>query len=81
MAQGQFEQPTIIKKVLAKVKDIQSYNNALVIQLEDGSLHRGGFKEYWNAADKHTIKKWDKKAQTFGLGARHCLIVSEKGQI
>ncbi len=31
MAQGQFETPTIIKKVLAKVKDIQSYNNALVI--------------------------------------------------
>jgi hypothetical protein len=31
MAAGAFEKPTIIKKVLHKVKDIQSYNNALVI--------------------------------------------------
>ena len=64
-----------------KVKDIQAYNNALVIQLEDGSLYKGGYKEYWNAADKHTIKKWDKKVAHFSLGMRHTLAVDEKGQV
>lgn len=76
-----FETPTIIKKVLAKVKDIQQFNNCLIIQLEDGTLYRSGFKEYWNQADKHLVRKWDKKAQTFGLGMRHTIIVNEKGQL
>ena len=63
------------------MKDIQSYNNALVIQLQDGSLYKGGYKEYWNAADKHLVKKWDKKAQVVSLGTRHTMIVNEKGQV
>ncbi len=49
--------------------------------MEDGTLYRSGFKEYWNAADKHLVRKWDKKAQTFGLGMRHSIIVNEKGQL
>lgn len=81
MAQGQFETPTIIKKVLARVKDIQSYNNALVVQLHDGTLYKGGYKEYWNTNEKHMMKKWDKKAQIMSLGTRHTLIVNEKGQL
>ena len=64
--------------MLSKVKDIQSFNNALVIQLEDGSLYKGGYKEYWNANEKHQVKKWDKKAKFFSLGTRHTLIVNEK---
>jgi len=50
-----------------------------VIQLEDGSLYKGGYKEYWNSADKHMVKKWDKKAQIIALGTRHTLIINEKG--
>ena len=42
-------------------------------------MYRGGYKEYWNAADKHTVRKWDKKAQCMGLGARHMMIVNDKG--
>lgn len=45
----------------------------------DGTLYKGGYKEYWNAAEKHTVKKWDKKAQVMSLGTRHTLIVNEKG--
>lgn len=47
----------------------------------DGTLYKGGYKEYWNAAEKHTVKKWDKKAQVMSLGTRHTLIVNEKGQL
>jgi len=47
---GQYEKPVIIKKMLQKVKDIQSYNNALVIQLQDNSLHYTGYKEYWQTS-------------------------------
>jgi hypothetical protein len=53
----------------------------LVIQLEDGTLYRGGHKEYWNAADKHQMKKWEKKVRTYALGCRHCMIVDEKGNV
>ena len=52
-----------------------------MIQLEDGTLYKGGHKEYWNVNDKHIVKKWDKKAVTFSLGQRHCVIVDEKGNI
>ena len=44
-------------------------------------MYKGGYKEYWNAADKHTVRKWDKKAQVVALGTRHTLIVNEKGQL
>jgi alpha-tubulin suppressor-like RCC1 family protein len=44
-------------------------------------LYRSGFKEYWSATDKHLVRKWDKKAQTFALGTRHTLIVNDKGQL
>jgi alpha-tubulin suppressor-like RCC1 family protein len=81
VATGLFENPTIIKKVLNKVRDIQQFNNALVIQLEDGTLYKSGFRDCWNATDKHQVKKYDKKAEIFGLGTRHTLIVNVKGQL
>jgi hypothetical protein len=44
-------------------------------------LYKGGYKEYWNVNDKHTVKKWDKKCKTFALGCRHTLIVDDKDNL